>query len=719
LRGFYTILFSLILVHLSGQDALFNHFSNENGFPSNQVYASIEDENGRVWFSGSEGLVVLEGFDFRKVSLERENDYLVGFKKAPNQEIWSYSAEGRLYKLGADGFKEIALSNQMIKQVGSKLTNGIAIDKENNIWVSTIIGGGLFKLNSSSLSIDDQSSSISECSFWIKELEENNFILGSKNEAKENEAILIAEVENQKLEIPLSGKSGFSKSCFTKLDNGSYLFAAGSELVHFTSKEVRSRLFTEKDIEQVIEDSEGKIWVALNQGGLLCFPTGDVSSSNRIEYLGNTSVTSLFEDSQHNLWICTNGAGVYSYNLNPAIVYEQPEIYDGSDTSAHRIQQAVRLDQDPNLLTLERVFWDSVAPDIFISSIEVNNRDTVLMDHYVLKANQNFLRVGFVGSLPGNPGLFQYRYRLSGVDLDWVYSSMNSVSYTMLPPGEYVFEVSAMSKEGIWSEEPASTKFTIEPHYYDTTWFRLTMLGIIILMIGFFVFLYTSGIRKKEEEKAKVNQRIADLELMALRAQMNPHFMFNTLSSIQHFVSANNTEEALRYLSKFAKLMRVVLDNSKRKEITINDEINALKLYLDLEKLRFKNKFDYSIEIGEGIDPSYDEIPSMLIQPYLENAILHGINNKREPGFIKIKIELKDETIICCIEDDGVGRKKSAEMQKNRSKEHKSQGMNITRDRLSIINRVNNSELNVEIEDVSTGENTGTRVKIYIPFKNY
>ena len=111
--------------------------------------------------------------------------------------------------------------------------------------------------------------------------------------------------------------------------------------------------------------------------------------------------------------------------------------------------------------------------------------------------------------------------------------------------------------------------------------------------------------------------------------------------------------------------------------------------------------------------------PPCFIQPYLENSILHGINNKHESGFIKVKIDLVDDHIVVCIEDDGVGRKKAAKMQEKRSKEHKSQGMGITRDRLSIINRVNQSDLNVEVEDISTGENTGTRVKIYVPFKNY
>lgn len=714
------ILLLLVCLSSKAQDALFNQFTVDNGLSSNRIYSVIEDRYGRIWFSSDSSLSVLEGFDFQTYPSPANNDALVGFSKSNSQDVWSYNTSGQLYTLKGLRFNSIAVNENISQKIGSHLINGIAVDKQNNIWVSVIIGPGLFRLNSNSLKIDDLSDEIIESTYWVKEVEKGLFISGSNKEATVSESILSVSLLKKNLEIPLSGKGGFSKSKTVMLRNGSFLFSAGSELVHFNQTEVISRLFTEKNIETVLEDAEGKIWIGLLNGGLLCFPTGQIASNNRIEYLGNTSVTDIYEDSQQNLWITTNGAGVYSYNVNPVLTYKSPEIFEGDDTTEVRKLNAIVLDQDPNLLTLERVFWDTVPPEIFISSIEINNKDTVLLDQYELNANQNFLKLGFVGSLPGNPGVFQYRYKLNGVDNDWVYSSMNTVTYPMLPAGKYLFSVSAMSKEGLWSKKNAEVRFVIHPYFYQTLWFRGSIAGLFLLLIGLIVFLYTRNVKEKEAEKAKVNKRIADLELMALRAQMNPHFLFNTLSSIQHFVSANNTEEALRYLSKFAKLMRVVLDNSKRKEISINDELNAIQLYLDLEKLRFKNKFDYTIDIGEGIDPSYDEIPSMLIQPYLENAILHGINNKREIGHIWVKLSHEGDNIVCRIEDDGVGRSKAAKMQENRSKEHKSQGMNITRDRLSIINRVTESGLSVVVEDLFPGqENTGTRVIIYVPFKNY
>jgi len=307
--------------------------------------------------------------------------------------------------------------------------------------------------------------------------------------------------------------------------------------------------------------------------------------------------------------------------------------------------------------------------------------------------------------------------KLSGIDQKWVYTSSSYVQYTMLPPGNYLFSVEAMNKSGIWSKESAQIQIEILPHFYQTLWFKLLLAGIISLLVIFSVWIYSRSIRKKEQEKSEVNKKIANLELLALRAQMNPHFIFNTLSSIQHFISGNNSEEALKYLSKFAKLMRVILDNSKKKFISIADEINAISLYLDLEKLRFKNKFDYHITVHPDIDKEYDEMPSKLVQQYRENAVLHVIAHKKTSGKIDIELYLENDYLVVCVQDDGVGRKKAQEIRSKQPKYHKSQGMSITEDRLNIINKVNDSDLSVTIEDIDPDniEESGTRVKIYVP----
>jgi LytS/YehU family sensor histidine kinase len=203
---------------------------------------------------------------------------------------------------------------------------------------------------------------------------------------------------------------------------------------------------------------------------------------------------------------------------------------------------------------------------------------------------------------------------------------------------------------------------------------------------------------------------------------MNPHFIFNSLNSIQHFIVKNNDEHAIKYLNKFARLIRMILDNSESPTVTIKEEIDALKIYIELEIMRFENKFSFQMEIDPNIDLDLEEIPSMLIQPYVENAILHGLTSRFDnAGILKIQIKKqKDddtELVICTIEDNGIGREKSAESKSLSGKMHRSLGMKVTADRLSLLNDINQSAMSVNITDLKNENGTaaGTKVEIYIP----
>lgn len=223
----------------------------------------------------------------------------------------------------------------------------------------------------------------------------------------------------------------------------------------------------------------------------------------------------------------------------------------------------------------------------------------------------------------------------------------------------------------------------------------------------------------KQQAEFEQQVEVSKAELKALRAQMNPHFVFNSLNSIQHYILNSKGDEAVKYLNKFAKLIRIILNNSEKPTVTINEDIEALKLYLELERMRFENKFDYAIEIDESIDGDYDEIPPMLIQPYLENAILHGINPKEGNGHITILIKVVNQFIKISITDDGIGREKSKAIQSLQpAARHKSLGMKITKDRVRILNSLHQSNLNVNIIDLYNEKNepAGTQVDLFIPY---
>lgn len=701
-----------------GQDALFNHFGKAEGLTSNEVYDIAQDAENRIWVATSKGLVTLEGLSFNAIpkSTSLKGSVIVGFYKAKDV-LGCYTSDGKLFQIRNNRLNPIALNAQLEEVFFGKILNQVSANNTGDIWLSNVIGGGLTQIQSSNRKLVQHDVN-GDYFYFVKQLADNKFIAGSSKPTNQSSNQLKVFFDEIELEIPLSGNSLFNKSKFAVMSNRSYLFSAGAEVINFDRKGILARLFTEKKVECLFEDSEQKTWIGLNQGGVVCFPSGDISSRNRIEYLSNKTVTAIFEDSENNLWFATANSGLYQYSLNTTIKYIPPTITNTNrSTDTRRSVQAIRIDNpSPETNLTSNVGQDTVAPKIYISSFKINNQDTIIEDAYVLEAEQNFIRVSFVGSLPGNPGLFQYRYKLSGVDKDWVYTSSSYAQYTMLPPGSYLFSVEAMSKSGKWSREPEQIQIKILPHYYQTMWFKLLMAALVTLLISAIIFLYLRNIKRKEQQKSEVNKRIANLELMALRAQMNPHFIFNTLSSIQHFISGNNSESALTYLSKFAKLMRVILDNSKKKFVTIAEEINAISLYLDLEKLRFKNKFDYTIDIHPSIDKEYDEMPSMLVQPYLENAVLHGMAHKKTPGEIKISLVIEGYYLVCYVEDNGVGRKKAQEIKRSQTKYHKSQGMSITEDRLQIINKVNDSDLSVSIEDLYPDkEETGTRVKIFVP----
>ena len=241
------------------------------------------------------------------------------------------------------------------------------------------------------------------------------------------------------------------------------------------------------------------------------------------------------------------------------------------------------------------------------------------------------------------------------------------------------------------------------------------ILGVVILgsvLIGFY-FYY----RNKEREKTLLLQKqLAEFEHKALHLQMNPHFVFNCLAAISSFIMQNGKEEAIKYLSKFSKLMRLTLEFSQESEISIDKEIEALQNYLELEQLRFNQKFDFKIDKDSEIEDD-TAIPTLLLQPYVENAILHGVVPKEGRGFIKINFSQNKEQLICVIEDNGVGINTSRELKKNSVSAHRSMALEISKKRLEMLEELENKETKLKIEELKdeNGRTTGTQITLELP----
>jgi tetratricopeptide (TPR) repeat protein len=248
---------------------------------------------------------------------------------------------------------------------------------------------------------------------------------------------------------------------------------------------------------------------------------------------------------------------------------------------------------------------------------------------------------------------------------------------------------------------------------------------LIAALSGIILYKNLSLKRKNEKlesrgKQAELQQHITDLEMQALRAQMNPHFIFNCLSSINRFILKNETEAASNYLTKFSRLIRTVLTNSKKAFISLEDELEMLRLYLDMEKLRFKDSFDYSITFVNSIDDGNVFVPPLLLQPFAENAIWHGLMHKEGPGKLEIELRIDEKVLTCAISDNGIGRKKAAALKSKSAEKQKSLGLQITKERLALLNEEFSGETFLDIEDLfdEDARASGTRVILKMNYKN-
>lgn len=309
-----------------------------------------------------------------------------------------------------------------------------------------------------------------------------------------------------------------------------------------------------------------------------------------------------------------------------------------------------------------------------------------------------------------------FQYRLEGFDREWRTTQEGQAQYTNVPSGEYVFRVKTLGKVEPNESNEIALGVKIVPPFWCSSWFY----GLVSLLLGLVIFLAykrrISNIREKEALKTAFNKKIMEVEMSALRAQMNPHFLFNSLNSIKNYIAKNDPRTASRYLTKFSQLMRLILSNSKTQTVTLANELKALELYIELESLRFRQKFEFEINISKEVASESIHIPPLILQPYVENAIWHGLMHKAEKGRLKIDIYKNGSTLFCEIEDNGIGREKAMEIKSKSAVRQKSMGLQITSERLQMVNELQGKKTKVEILDLKNdlGKGIGTKVQIEI-----
>ncbi|MCB0397479.1 MAG: histidine kinase, partial [Flavobacteriales bacterium] len=663
-------------------------YNQDDGLKNSFVFQSVRDRNGRLWFATKEGVQFLEKGKVITPPIPSYDAWAV--HEAENGDIWMGTDHGlmiydpvnkthRLYTV-ADG-----LAGDSVLFI-YKTHSGLYWLGNHRGFTRCEVVAGIPKFQPMGL----QSAS-PDYDVWSI-LEDRNgdlwfgTFLGGLFRMSGNEFTDMGKKLELQTEAFLSIKE----------DNEGYLYFASLDgLYIYKDEKVIANIGTHEGLSSgliymITFDLDGRfLWIGTNQG-LNRFDAERWKKDGTIDirHYGFEDGFLGVESNGPDAWVDKDGK-IWFGTVNGLIRYDSDERrYNSEETLPH------------------------------ITGFQLFYKDTFLVNNLELPYDQNNITFHFQGICLTHPDAVRYRYMLRGYEKKWSPpTTERKARYSNLAPGTYTFMVQSTNNEGVWSSQIARYEFEIDTPFWQKWWFIMLSGGLTILAVYAFVRRRITIQRKRQREATEQEIKVATQELKALRAQLNPHFIFNALNSIQHFVLNHHDDSAGKYLNKFARLMRRILSNSEKSLVTLAEELDALNLYLELEVLRFEDKFTYCITLSPEIKTDYFEIPPMLIQPFIENAILHGLVPRGGGGKLEINIDLKEDVLQIHIIDNGIGRKKAQELKLGSSrKEHRSMGMSLSRDRVEIFNRVLATHITVAVTDMEEdGQATGTRVVIEIP----
>jgi len=476
---------------------------------------------------------------------------------------------------------------------------------------------------------------------------------------------------------------------------------------------------------KIAGDSLGKqIWISTKSNGIYLKTHDKVYHFTRKEGLLNNAPYDLCIN-KNDVWLATSQGitcitirnfkpfqySIHNYTVDDGLVSNQ--VFQ-IKTLGDKILAAT----NRGLSILDKgKFKSYIGPiPVYITKVRLMMKDTILPNNSSLPYKFNSISFSFVAISYQSLSRIKYQYRLLGLDEEWHTTQNTEVSFPFLPSHQYEFQLRTINDNGEITSIPIIQRFIIRPPIWKTGWSIL--FGILsLLSAAYFIYRYRV---KRIERNNLIQQEINQYRQQALSKQMNPHFLFNSLNSIQSYIVKNDRISSSRYLSKFATLMRIILNNSQNQAIPLSDELSALKLYLELESMRFKDRFEYTIEIDPIINQISTLVPPFIIQPFIENSIWHGLMNREGNGKLQIKLIHEEFLLRCIVEDNGVGRKLAAEIEGIRPFGRPSKGISITETRLKLFgskNIVPNPIIYTDLYD-QLGAPEGTRVEILIPILN-
>jgi ligand-binding sensor domain-containing protein len=678
----------------------------------------VKDKEGGLWIGSVEkGLFYIPDKRIKALKVSPFNHDIIS--QGPDHTLFVGTGNGKIIQLSANGVQLNSYSSDLLTEV-----EFIFYDSLNRRIISN---HGIIDLKNpkknSSLYLGKAVAPDAYGNFLFAYY--NKAFLTNQDFSKPPTISLGLEVSPVKIQnlIPhIEIRLNRSKSVLFDPKNDHYYVGYADKLIRYekSGKHIDIVSIEQKDIiaNHMLLHKNGDILIGSIQDGVHVIKngkaTGHFTTQNGLS--SNTIRKILLQDDE--LYVLTDiGLDIIHLNSGRIRTFPMFQFFHGMNFS--------------DILIADGKLWLAGIDELIILPISLNSRINLPKIHSIqslvngqptelnghkISYYQNDLRISLDAIHFQSAGQFNYVYRLKGYDNKWTVQPAinNSINYLSLPPGEFIFEVKTVLN-GVYSE-PTQIRFTITPPFWTTWWFRLL---IILLLSGVIYLLFKQNLQRVRK-KQLIKERLLISQLIALRSQMNPHFMFNVLNSVQGLIYTDKKNEASLYLGKFSTLMRRMLEFSDKAQLSLEKELELIQLYLELEAARFDGELNYRIVHELSPEELEQEIPSMIIQPYVENAIKHGLLHKKGEKQLTIHVCLSPQKDLeIRILDNGVGRDMSKQINAKRT-HHKSFATEAIDSRIGLINRIRKNPIQLTINDRfdAHGKAEGTEVVILIPNEN-
>ncbi len=717
-----------------------------------------QDTKGNIWMTlDSEGLVYANPQKAKMSAIPKAALYnqstnyeYRSIVQEQGGDIWCSTFNDGIFHLTPEG-KVLQHYHPKNKASGFSLHKTIHhafMDIDNNLWICGTYGiAGYDKTNDRFFQVLDTSGQEVPNASYVYQLRNKDILVSTLQSG-----IFRVSLKNEKPELIRLVAAQDITDYYTSIfedDLGSiYIGHKYMDVRVFSYNKGELKQLTDLPVSGAINgfyETDSLLWIATSNGLEKVNKTrlsDEPYNFNEQDGLQSAQIQSMVADEAGTLWLGTaNGLSVFDItsrqatNFSMADGIQSRQFYELAALSHQNGQIWLGGDKGITVVDPAAIQLLQHAPVIQLSDINVNDEELAgLADatsgatnvqciaDIQLPYQQNTLSFRFVAIDYSDPQSTLLAYQMEGYDKNWVFLSKGEpgfARYANLPPDTYRFKIRAANSDGVWSEKSKEIAITITPPWYQTWWARALLALLLALTLYTIYKIRINQIRKVEAFKRKETEYkllVAESKTAVMRLQMNPHFIFNSMNSISSYILQKDIATANDYLNRFAKLMRMILKLAEKPFLAISQEIELLEQYLRTEAMRFEDTIAYDISVSDNIDPDEVVVPTMILQPFVENAIWHGLARKEGAKKIIIRFELHRHQLHCTVEDNGIGRAASTQ-HNSTSRSHESKAIEITQGRLRLIEEMENAATKLEIIDLKdeSGQARGTRVEIRLP----